>query len=244
MAGNTTLLDNADSRSQHGNRPDTIPYIIYEYYENIGEEESGIKIGTKDVSGNGAWGKGFNDSGNTVNNLNWGAGTAVWDGTYVNEISYDLVINPTGVFHEHYVDSEFIDSSETTGTVALGVTGTITLDIGERLQSNMIQNNNRNILSATFNLNKSLITNSNTVETYLSNDNKVTWEIVLAVGELHTFSSTGSQLFYRIVSPAGSGAKYGTGKYGTGTYAFGGIEMVIDTKYVTNNKIVDIKINQ
>jgi len=209
----------SDINSQLSNSPDELPLLITRFFEEIGLEEGTFKIGTRDVSGDGAWGKGFNDSGNTVNNLNWGASTAVWDADYANSPSYTYILNPSGYFNEHFVDDEFIDTGTSDCTISLGENGSIDFTDGEILQSEIINKTGATLSKATLYVNDSVITGD--IDWYLQVDGS-NWEAV-TVGEEHTFTNAGS-----------TGLKYKAVADGV---------VSIDTKYTTNNSIIKIKVS-
>lgn len=211
-------VDKAEVRAQQGNKPDKVPFLIMEYFENLGTEESGIKVGTRDVSGDGAWGKGFNNSARTVNNLQWGETGAVWNSAYENSIDYFYVVNPSGTFHEHFVDNEFIDDGNTTATVGLGVSGSIDFTNGQVLQSEKIHDQAETVTKARLNVNSDLITGTLTWEMSADGTN---WEAV-TVGEVHSFTDTGQTVYYRATASGGAS---------------------IDTTYNTNIKLISIDIN-
>lgn len=220
MATNFDLgKENAMLRQQQTNYPDIIPYYLFEFFENIGVEEGVSLIETRDVSGDGAWGKGFANSTHTANDLYWGSAGAVWQSTYTNAKVLAYVINPNNTFKEHFIDNQFIDTGASTVALTFGASGTIAFDNAEILQSTTCHKDGTTITSATLYVNTSLVSGNLTY--YLSANGGTNFEAV-TVNTPHTFTNTGTALKYKIVSSGASS---------------------IDIAYVTNNKILEVKVN-
>lgn len=211
--------ETASLRQQQGNYPDIIPYFIFNYFENIGIEDGTYKVGTRDVSGDGAWGKGFANSTHTANNLTWGQTGAIWQSTYTSAVVYSAVYNPTGIFAEHFVDSDYIDTGSSTATISLGTSGSISFTTGQILQSGVIHSDGTTISKATLSLNTAVLTG--TLTYYLSADGGSHWEAVTN-DQTYSFAYLGTSLKYKLVA---SGS------------------VTLSTAYNTNNRILEVKIN-
>lgn len=71
---------------------------------------------TRDVSFDGAWGKGFGD-GTTRSNYTWGEVGAKWQGSYTNSTALWAVVWPDDLYEEDFLDDYFVDTGNTSATV-------------------------------------------------------------------------------------------------------------------------------
>jgi len=158
----------------------------------------------------------------------WGGftwGDANWDGSYDNSRQLVYVLNPLGTFHEHFVDDEFINTSASTATISLGSSGSITIGDTDVLESEIVHNDGNNVTEISFYINENLVTNSDNLKVEVSTDGGSNYETVTTNGShLMNTANVGKNVRYKLSN--------------TGTS-----DIVIDTSYSTNNKIISIDIN-
>lgn len=140
------------------------------------------KITTRDTSTDTIWGRD-----------NWG-GVNNWDGTYDNSVVNNFIQQFEDSYTEDFIDDDFED----TGTASWSTTGSVSFTSGQIALSSSIDFNNSTITTAT--LNSTEVSGSFTYE--LAADGS-TFESVTP-GTAHTFSTTGTDLRFKITENAAS----------------------------------------
>jgi len=92
-------------RDQLGKLDDTTTIGVWDYDEELGIEEGPTSVKSKNTGPDTIW-----DHPTAI----WD--TATWDDNYTNDWVVVRVINPNNIFHDHFRDNDFEDTTNSTAT--------------------------------------------------------------------------------------------------------------------------------
>lgn len=105
------LRDKASIKYQNVVNPEVLSRFVFEFKENLIVEDSPLKVSTRTVSGNDLF---------IMTDDNYGVlGTNKLGDTDLDTEVLQRVVNTNNIYHEHFRDLDYIDTTNTTATIDL-----------------------------------------------------------------------------------------------------------------------------